>query len=144
MKAGIHAIVLLLPVVLLSQKWQPDFTQAQEQARQEQKPILLVFAGSDWCGPCKKLDRDIWQSETFKAYAAQYYVLYKADFPRKKKNQLSLEVATANAALAERYNPKGHFPLVVLLNEKSKVYAKVGYQKGSPQDYLDLLNSYLQ
>ena len=144
MKAGIHSIFLLLPIVLLSQQWQPDFARAQEQARREQKPILLVFAGSDWCGPCKKLDRGIWQSETFKAYAAQHYVLYKADFPRKKKNQLSQEIIATNASLAQRYNPKGHFPLVVLLDERSQVYAKVGYQKGSPQDYLDLLNSYLQ
>lgn len=144
MSAAIRVLLLLFPVALFSQHWQVEFAQAQEQAKQEKKPILLVFAGSDWCAPCKKLDRDIWQSETFKAYAAQHYVLYKADFPRKKKNRLSQEIATANATLAERYNPKGHFPLVVLLDEKSTVYGKVGYQKGSPQDYLDLLNSFLQ
>ena len=144
MSVGIRVVLLLFPVALFSQLWQADFTQAQEQARQEQKPILLVFAGSDWCAPCKKLDRDIWQSEIFKAYAAQHYVLYKADFPRKKKNKLSQEMTIANTALAERYNPKGHFPLVVLLDEKSAVYGKVGYQKGSAQDYLDLLNSFLQ
>ena len=144
MKAGIRPIFLLFPIMLLSQQWQPDFDQAQEQARQEQKPIILVFSGSDWCAPCRKLDRDIWQSEAFKKYASQHFVLYKADFPRKKKNKLSPQVATANATLAERYNPKGHFPLVVLMDGKNKVYAKVGYQKGSPQDYLDLLNSYLQ
>ncbi len=137
-------MLLLFPMLLLSQQWQQDFTVALEQARQQEKPILLVFAGSDWCGPCKKLDRDVWQSETFKEYAAQYYVLYKADFPRKKKNQLPQEIVATNAALAERYNPKGHFPLVVLLDEKSEVYGKVGYRKGTPQDYLDLLNSYLQ
>lgn len=137
-------LFLLFPLLVLSQQWHHDFSRAQEQARQEQKPIVLVFSGSDWCAPCRKLDRDIWQSETFKAYAAKHYVLYKADFPRKKKNKLAPETAAANAKLAERFNPKGHFPLVVLLDASNTVYAEMGYQRGSSQEYLDLLNSYLQ
>ena len=146
MMTGKWCIVFLFgcSTLVSGQKWESSFDSAIAKASQQAKPLLLVFSGSDWCAPCRKLDRDIWQSETFKAYAAQHYVLYKADFPRKKKNKLSQEMTTANTALAERYNPKGHFPLMVLLDEKSAVYGKVGYQKGSPQDFLDLLNSYLQ
>ncbi|MEM8507744.1 MAG: thioredoxin family protein [Bacteroidota bacterium] len=139
-------IVLLFgcSTLVFGQQWESNFDSALDRAAKEAKPILLVFSGSDWCAPCRKLDRDIWQSETFIAYASEHYILYKADFPRKQKNKLLPDIAATNAKLAERFNPKGYFPLIVLMDEKSKVYAEMGYQRGSPQAYLDRLNSYLQ
>jgi len=89
-------IVALLVMVVsvnttIAQEWQTDFTIAKEIAAKEGKPIILVFQGSDWCAPCIKLDREIWSTDTFKEYAKENYVMLKADFPRRKKNTLSIE-----------------------------------------------------
>jgi len=103
-----------------------------------------VFAGSDWCAPCIKLERNIWQSSEFKTYAKNHYVLYKADFPRKKANQLSEELTKQNAELAERLNSKGHFPLIVILDSNDRVLGKTGYKKLNPDAYISLLNTFIK
>ena len=80
---------------LQAQDWHENFDEALKSAKQEGKPIVLVFSGSDWCAPCIRLKKNILDSEEFKAYAASHYVLYNADFPRKKNNQLSPEKTNA-------------------------------------------------
>ncbi|ALM07665.1 thiol-disulfide isomerase [Sediminicola sp. YIK13] len=134
--------LLCLPMALCAQDWQDDFKEVMALAQKEDKPIILVFSGSDWCAPCIKLDKEIWQSDEFKAYAKQNYILYKADFPRKKENRLVLERATQNKSLADNYNPKGYFPLVLVLDKNGKILGETGYQKTSPKAYIALLNSF--
>ena len=130
--------------LLLAQDWHEDFTQAVDLAKKEQKPIVLVFAGSDWCAPCKKLERQIWATEEFKAYAEDHYVLYKADFPRKKKNQLPQHRIDQNKGLAEKYNVRGYFPLVLVLDPETTVLGTMGYENLSAKAYINRLNSYLR
>lgn len=142
-KWSFHSI-LLLPLLCLSQDWQDDFNTALAKSAQEDKPLVLVFSGSDWCAPCIKLDRTIWQSEEFKDHAAQNYVLYKADFPRKKKNRLSSLTLDKNKELAERYNPKGYFPLVMVLDKDANVLGTSGYERLGPKKYIQLLDSFLK
>ena len=134
--------LLCLPMALCAQDWQDDFKEVLALAQKEDKPIILVFSGSDWCAPCIKLDKEIWQSDEFKAYAKQNYILYKADFPRKKENRLVLERATQNKSLADNYNPKGYFPLVLVLDKNGKILGETGYQKTGPKAYITLLNSF--
>ena len=144
MKNWMFRIFILLPFLGFSQNWEPNFDSALHNAAQEDKPLILVFSGSDWCGPCIRLEKRIWQSEEFKDYAAENYVLYKADFPKKKKNQLPSEVLGKNKELAARFNTKGHFPLVLVLDENSNTLGKTGYQKYGPKKYIQLLDSFLQ
>lgn len=96
--------------------WETNFDQAKTEAKTSNKLILLNFSGSDWCGPCIKLKKEVFESEAFMTYAAQHLVLVRADFPRSKKNQLSPQQTTHNESLAERYNPDGQFPLTVLID----------------------------
>lgn len=144
MKAGIRILFFLLPLLSLAQDWQEDFDVALQKSKDEQKPIVLVFSGSDWCAPCIRLEREIWESEAFKNHAAENYVLYKADFPRKKKNQLSPEVSGANKKLAAKYNQNGYFPLVLLLNQEANVLGTTGYKGINPKKYIELLDAFLQ
>ncbi|MGB5818824.1 MAG: thioredoxin family protein [Saonia sp.] len=129
---------------LFAQDWKKTYAEALTHAKGEDKPIILVFSGSDWCAPCKKLERNIWQSEEFKSYAIANYVLYNADFPRKKANKLPVEKAVVNKQLAAVYNPKGHFPLVVVLDRQEKILGKASYEKVSPTKYIALLNSFIK
>lgn len=144
MKQFLIIIFLLVFGSLQAQEWQSSFDQAVDLANKENKPIILVFSGSDWCAPCIRLEKKIWQSEEFKLYASEHYVLYKADFPRKKKNELPLELSETNAALAQKFNPKGHFPLVVVLDKDQSVLGKTGFNvKASPKKYISILNGFI-
>jgi len=127
-----------------AQDWQESFTEALAMAKEVDKPLILVFAGSDWCGPCIKLDKEIWQSAAFKEYSKDNFILYKADFPRKKANKLSGAFARQNEKLAEKYNSQGHFPLVVILDEEGNILGKTGYNKGTPATYIAHLNTFLK
>ena len=126
-----------------SQDWQTNFDMAKTMAKESEKPIILVFQGSDWCAPCIKLDREIWATSIFKNYAAENYVMLKADFPRKKENALSKEQTQANALLADKYNQKGIFPLVVLLDSEGNELGQTSYKRLTPEDYIKELNRYL-
>ncbi|CAM1351615.1 MULTISPECIES: thioredoxin family protein [Tenacibaculum] len=127
-----------------AQDWQTDFLKAKEIASQENKPIILVFQGSDWCIPCMKLNKEVWNTNTFKEYAKEHYVMLQADFPRKKKNKLSKEQQNTNAKLFETYNKKGFFPLVVVLDKDGKVLGETGYKKTTPVSYIDELNAFIK
>jgi len=135
---------MLCTVLASAQNWKPSYEEALSISKAENKPIVLVFAGSDWCAPCIRLEKSIWQSKAFVTYSNEHYVLYKADFPRKKNNQLAAGVKEQNNKLAETYNPNGHFPLVVLLDSNEKVLGNTGYKKLSPDEYISLLNSFVK
>lgn len=126
------------------QDWKKNFDEALSSANSSNMPILLVFSGSDWCGPCISLDKRIWQSQEFKDYSSKYYNLYKADFPRKKGNALAASMVKENKVLAEKFNPKGYFPLVVILDKNQNVLGTTGFQKGTPGSYIAHLNSFLK
>ena len=131
--------------MLHAQEWQSNFDEAVDIAQKEDKPIVLVFSGSDWCAPCIRLKKKIFESEEFKSYASSHYVLYNADFPRKKKNQLPQDKLGDNKILAEKYNSKGYFPLVVVLDKNQSVLGKTGFDaKASPQKYIATLNGFVK
>ncbi|NBP68994.1 MAG: thioredoxin family protein, partial [Cytophagia bacterium] len=114
--------------------------EAQTQARQEQKLILLNFSGSDWCAPCIKMKQEVFESAVFSDLAAQQLILVRADFPRSKKNQLSKEQIAHNEKLAERYNPEGKFPYTLLLRaDGSIIKTWDGYVFSSQDKVLDEL-----
>ena len=127
---------------LHAQEWQTDYNLASQEASEKNRPIILVFQGSDWCAPCRKLDREVFQTETFQQYAKDHFVMLEADFPRKKKNELPKEQQEKNKALAEKYNPNGIFPFVVVLNSQGKVLGETGYMKTSPSQYISHLESF--
>ncbi len=140
-------IILLFCIIVISneaisQEWFTDFELAKQEATTSKQNVVLVFQGSDWCAPCIKLEKEIWSSETFKKLTKDHFVMLKADFPRRKANKLSEELAVQNAKLAEKYNNQGFFPLVVVLNNAGKVLGKIGYEKSSPDAYFKKLTSF--
>jgi thioredoxin-related protein len=135
---------LFLSSLGFAQHWSTSIEEAKDKATAENKTIVLVFSGSDWCAPCIKLDKNVWQSEEFKAYAAEKLVLVRADFPKKKANVLPEALQNANKALAEKYNQEGYFPLVVVLNAQGKVIAKKGYENQNAAKYVAELQALIK
>ena len=134
-------ISLVISVNCFSQNWQTSFEESKQLADRENKSIILVFSGSDWCGPCIKLDKNIWKSEEFIAYARDNYVMLRADFPRRKQNQLSAAQQAHNNKLAELYNTNGFFPLVVIFDSKGVYLGETGFKKVTPKKYIEILNA---
>ena len=116
--------------------WQPSFEKAKEIAKNNHQLILLNFSGSDWCGPCIRMRKEIFDSETFSAMADSLLVLVNADFPRNKKNQPGKSVQAQNEMLADKYNTEGKFPLTVLLDENGNLIKSWdGLPKESAQQF---------
>lgn len=101
--------------------WASNLDSAKTQSVQENKCILLNFSGSDWCGPCIKMRKEILTSEYFLKYATDHLILLNADFPRMKKNQQDKKLVQQNEQLAELYNKQGKFPFTLLLSKDLKV-----------------------
>jgi thioredoxin-related protein len=144
MKKLFLAFVLLIGITssaqVLSAK---NLKEAKTIASQEQKDIMIVFSGSDWCVPCMRLDKEILSQPGFENYAAKKMVLIKADFPLRAKNKklISKDQKAYNAKLFEKYNPKGIFPFVVILNNKGEEIAETSYKKMSPESYASYIDN---
>ncbi|ASU31988.1 thioredoxin family protein [Mucilaginibacter xinganensis] len=121
--------------------WLGDFNQAETQAQKEHKRILINFSGSDWCGPCIRLRKEILESTEFDNFASDHLVLVRADFPRQKKNQLDKEQVKRNEALADKYNPDGKFPFTVLVDENGKILKEWdGFPNESATQFIEQIN----
>ena len=138
----IYVFLFFLSFSLTAQNWENDWKVATQKSKKNNQKLILVFSGSDWCIPCIKLEKEIWEAESFKAYALENYVLLRADFPKRKKNALSIEKQTHNDKLAERFNAAGYFPLVVVISPEEKVLGQLGYEKSTPEKYIELINAF--
>jgi thioredoxin-related protein len=133
---------LLSSFLTSSSLWLSNIDQAKKEATESHKNILVNFSGSDWCGPCIRMHKEIFESEAFTKYAPNNLVLVNADFPRLKKNQLSKEQTKLNESLADKYNPGGKFPYTVLLDANGKVLKSwEGYSPMSPDKFIEDVNS---
>jgi thioredoxin-related protein len=134
----ILSVVLCLAALSFTTEWQPSFETAKQIARDKHELILLNFSGSDWCGPCMRLRKEILDNGVFTEMADSSLVLVNADFPRNKKNQLSAKATKENEALADKYNPEGKFPFTLLLDANGKIIKSWdGYPDESVQKFTD-------
>lgn len=141
-KLFLIAFTLLIVAGVEAQNWETNFDVAKQKATEEERNIVLVFSGSDWCIPCMKLEKEIWESSEFITDSNNHFVLLRADFPKKKNNQLSKEQQEANEHLAEIYNKQGLFPMVAVLDKNGKVLGTTGYKHVSPAEYVAMLHSF--
>jgi protein disulfide-isomerase len=114
--------------------WLRDFSKAQEQAKANHKLLFLNFTGSDWCGWCIKLDKDIFSQEQFKNFAHDNLVLVELDFPRRKSQPT--DERKQNMELAQKYEVLGFPTLVVLNSTGQKVWQFDGYFPGGPEAFI--------
>src|SRR2546428_11672224 len=110
---GIVACWALLQAGAEELQWLTDLPKAQAQAKKENKLVMLDFTGSDWCGWCKKLNKEVFSTQDFAAYAKKSLVLVEVDFPRSK--QQTEQLKKANKALQEKYQIQG-YPTIIVLN----------------------------
>ena len=120
-------ILLFIGLFLLTQNpfvdettdWKTNYDVAVKLAKKSNKKVLVYFTGSDWCGPCKALKKDLFETKAFEQLSENYVLLY-IDIPR-NKDLLSTEQMAHNKELLKKLNKKGVFPLFIALNNKGKV-----------------------
>ena len=117
--------------------WLTDLTKAQNQARAEKKALLINFTGSDWCGWCIRLQREVFSKPEFDEYARKNLVLVEVDFPQRKAQ--SDAQRRANIALGQRFNVEG-YPTLVVLESSGKELGRPGYEPGGPRMFLSKLS----
>jgi thioredoxin-related protein len=119
----IFALAVASQVSFAAAGWTTDYEKALAQAKAEKKLVLLDFTGSDWCGWCIKLDKEVFAKPDFKAFASENLVPVTLDFPRGKK--LPKHTADQNAKLKAEHKVSG-FPTIVLLDADGKTISRWG------------------
>ena len=113
--------------------WLTSLEQAQKEAQANNKLLLMDFTGSDWCGWCIMLDKEVFSKQEFKDYASKNLVLLELDFPKRK--QMPPETTAQNERLLMKYGIQG-FPTVVVFDSTGKPLGALGYQAGGPQAFI--------
>ena len=122
--------------------WLVDFEQARARAREQNRPVYVLFTGSDWCPPCQAMHRRVHEQAEFREFAANQLVPLELDFPQFR--ELPEERARANRRLAERYSIQG-FPTVVLVDaEGHELWRQAGYRNESAGAHVAALKKALE
>jgi len=120
--------------------WENNLDKAIQQAKKENKAVLVNFTGSDWCIWCKRLSSEVFQQKAFEDYAKESLVLVMLDFPKDKPQ--SEETQDYNKNLAQKYGIQG-FPTILIFNSEGKLAGQTGYLPGGPEKYIENIKSYL-
>lgn len=106
--------------------WLTSHPDALAQAKKDGKIILADFTGSDWCGFCQRLKRDVLDTADFKEWADKELVPLELDFPNGK--QLPADLAKQNQELKARFGVRG-FPTIIFIGADEKEIGRVtGYR----------------
>jgi thioredoxin-related protein len=127
--------------------WHTDVKEAMKVSKKEKKPIMLFFTGSDWCGWCIRLQKEVFKTPEFTKWAKENVVLVELDFPRRTAQ--TPETRAQNAQLQQTFQVMG-YPTVWFVNatEKDKQVnfdklGTTGYVAGGPTAWLDVANKFI-
>jgi protein disulfide-isomerase len=135
---GIVASLLLASPAFAELSWTTDVPKALETAKAENKLVMLDFTGSDWCGWCIKLNKEVFSTPEFAEYAKKHLVPVEVDFPKKKTQ--SAELKKANMDLQKKYRIQG-YPTIIVLNSLGKQVGELGYEAGGPKNFIAKLDA---
>jgi len=113
--------------------WSTDYAEAAKRARASDRPLVAFFTGSDWCTWCKRLEKEVFETAAFKAWAKDKVVLLELDFPSRTPQSKALK--DQNKKLAAKYQVEG-FPTVLILDPAGKVLGSTAYVPGGPKAWI--------
>jgi len=129
--------------------WHTDMSKATDISIKENKPLFLFFTGSDWCGWCIRLQKEVFKTPEFIKWAKENVVLVELDFPR--KNEQTDAVKMQNAQLQQQLQVRG-YPTVWFVSATKTAEAKVnlnalgstGYVAGGPKVWIEGANQIIK
>lgn len=122
-------------------QWFTDFNAAQKASQADNKPMLVLFTGSDWCHWCIKLEKEIIQDPNYAKEGGDAYRHVYIDSPRYAR--LGADQERANAKLREIYDIQG-YPTVLILDPQGNELAEAGYVPGGPAGFFKQVNESLK
>lgn len=128
--------------------WETNVTKAMAISTETKKPLLLFFTGSDWCGWCIRLQKEVLKTPEFATWAKENVVLVELDYPRKAPQ--TEEIKKQNNELQMAFGIQG-FPTIILANATTKEgkvnfegIGSTGYVAGGPSAWLAVANGFLK
>ena len=109
---------------VFSNGWTEDYAGAVKLATSKSLPLFLDFTGSDWCGWCMLMDRQVFEKTEWKKWAADNLVCVKLDFPQSVKQAAALK--EQNEGLMRRFGIRGFPTFVVLSPDGEKKLGQFG------------------
>jgi len=116
--------------------WETDYGKALERAKAEKKYVLIDFSGVNWCRWCVRLDKEVFSQPAFKDYAKEHLVLLLVDWPQSGPDVA--KIRKKNEPLLKKFGVRG-FPTVVILDPEGNAVARMGYQPGGADAYVESL-----
>jgi thioredoxin-related protein len=110
-------------------EWTMDYDAALKAAAENGNPIILDFTGSDWCGYCIQMQKQIFSTETWREFAADNLNMVTIDFPS-NESIVPREFRKRNEILRDRFGVKG-FPTYIFLEPDGKTV--IGQEGADPQ-----------
>jgi thioredoxin-related protein len=123
------ALCLLLAGSAAADGWLTSYDEAVKKSKSSGKPILMDFTGSDWCGWCIKLKKEVFDTPEFQKWADKNVVLLEVDFPQGKEQ--SAQLKQQNEKLSQKYGIEG-YPTIIFADSKGNTLGQYGYDKGGP------------
>ena len=128
--------------------WETNVTKTMAISNETKKPLLLFFTGSDWCGWCIRLQKEVLRTPEFAAWAKENVVLVELDYPRKAPQ--TADIKKQNNELQMAFGIQG-FPTIILANAITKDgkvnfegIGSTGYVAGGPSAWLAVANGFLK
>lgn len=124
-------------------RWETNYEKAVEQSKATSRPIVLFFTGSDWCGWCNKLEKEVFDTREFAQATSNKLIFVKLDFPMQTKLDPNLE--KQNKKLQETFAVRS-YPTVILLDPNQQPIGVTGYRSGGGTQYaqhlIKMVNEY--
>ena len=130
---AVAAMMITSTTSIFAAGWTNNAKQAIAMSKKTGKPILADFTGSDWCGWCIKLKKEVFNTPTFQKWASENVVLLEVDFPSRKPQSDALK--KQNQTLAQQFRVKG-YPTIVFFDAKGKELGRSGYRAGGPSAWI--------
>lgn len=94
--------------------WENNYDTALLKAKKEQK-LVMVDVYTDWCGWCKRLDKDTYGNKEVETKLSKNFIAVK----------INPEKSAKNASLAKEFGTRG-YPHIVFLDAAGKKLSEIG------------------
>ena len=126
-------------------EWSHDWEAVTAAAKANGELVFANFTGSDWCGWCRLMDRKVFSTDEWKAWAKESGVHFAwVDFPEDVSLLPDGETAERNEELSEKYGVEG-FPTYFLLDGEGEVIWQGGASReATPEGFIAELEGALE
>ena len=137
-------MLMMLPMIVVAATSTPkgftdNLDEALKRAKASGKFVYACFSGSDWCGWCIRLEKEVFADESFVKALKDDYEFVFIDSPR-DQSRLSEYAKAHNRETTKKYGIQG-FPSMIIFDGKdgSIVAQDAAYRQGGAPEYIKYL-----